>query len=263
MPLLLSIWADKHVGRVKPNNEDEVLFKTLQRYNAPPVALLIVADGVGGSLGGELASATAVGGIEQHLQVIFESKEPGRTRRLDTAETDPVRLISNAVQEANRLILNLAQKRPEEAGDTSSTLTMGVILDDRLTTANVGDSRTYLLRSGKLQPLTTDHSLVASLVAVGQIRPEDIYTHPQRNIILRSLGSRSKLEVDITGPHELQSADRLLLCSDGLWEMVRDPEIRTILTRAPDPRSACETLVQRANEMGGEDNIGVVVAFVI
>ena len=124
--------------------------------------------------------------------------------------------------------------------------------------ANVGDSRTYLFRDGQLKLITQDHSLVGSMVEAGIIKQEEIYTHPQRNIIYRSLGNQQKLKVDLF-QKRLQRGDRLLLCSDGLWEMVRDREMAKIMQNAPNSQIACQQLIKAANANGGKDNIGVVI----
>ena len=124
------------------------------------------------------------------------------------------------------------------------------------------DSRTYLLRNGQLTPITKDHSLVARLVEAKQIEPEDIYTHPQRNLIYRSLGAGHKtIEVDIF--HQtLKPGDTLLLCSDGLWEMVRSEDLLKELSEKTSPQKICDTLIDLANANGGEDNITAVVVHI-
>jgi protein phosphatase len=166
--------------------------------------------------------------------------------------------IREAVQRANQVVREYAEHYPDRAADAGSTVTMAVVKGRTAYVANVGDSRTYLLREGELRQITTDHSLVAGLVAAGKIQPEEIYTHPQRNVIYRSLGGDPQVEVDITR-QSLQPGDLLLLCSDGLWEMVRDPEITALLEGTPDVWEACERLVQTANENGGHDNITAIV----
>jgi protein phosphatase len=123
---------------------------------------------------------------------------------------------------------------------------------------NVGDSRTYRLRQGHLEQITRDHSIVARLVEQGYLSKEEIYAHDQKSVIYRSLGDRPDVEID-TFQLDLSPGDRLLLCSDGLWEMVRDPLIEEVLLERYDPQQACDRLVELANLSGGEDNISVVV----
>jgi serine/threonine protein phosphatase PrpC len=166
------------------------------------------------------------------------------------------------VERANEVVRGIARAKPAEAADTGSTVTMAVIQGSMACVANVGDSRTYLYRAGQLTPITRDHSVVASLAAAGMIGPEEIYTHPQRNLIYRSLGNKPEVEVDIFR-QALQPGDRLLLCSDGLWEMVRDPQMAEIMGKAPSPQAACQQLIEAANANGGEDNIAAVVVWIV
>jgi protein phosphatase len=138
-------------------------------------------------------------------------------------------------------------------------VTAAFVQDGTAYVANIGDSRTYLFRNGDLTPLTKDHSLVARLVEAKQIEPEDIYTHPQRNLIYRSLGAGHKT-VDPDVFHEgLQPGDILLLCSDGLWEMVHDSDLARVLREQHEPQKACDILIDLANDNGGEDNITAVI----
>jgi serine/threonine protein phosphatase PrpC len=118
-----------------------------------------------------------------------------------------------------------------------------------------------MIRGGKIYQLTTDHSLVGQLVAGGLIQPDDVYTHPQRSQIFRSLGDKLNVQIDIF-KQQLHPGDILLSCCDGLWEMVRNPELEGILTKAPDPQAACAQLIEAANANGGEDNISAIVVFV-
>jgi serine/threonine protein phosphatase PrpC len=125
----------------------------------------------------------------------------------------------------------------------------------------VGDSRAYRWNEQGLEQLTTDHSVVASMIANGQAAPEDIYSHPHRSIIYRSIGDKPSVEIE-TRILPLAAGDRLLVCSDGLWEMVRDEGIADVMLQEADPQAACDLLVKHANLAGGEDNISVIVVAV-
>lgn len=189
-----------------------------------------------------------------------ESEEEGSTRHLLEAVVlehfaDKLRA---AVEHSSRAIVDYGSAHREARG-MGATVTTALIMDGQAFIANVGDSRTYLLRDGKLDRVTRDHSLVERLVEAGQIEPDDVYDHPSRNLIYRSLGAgHAEVDVDIF-VERLQPGDALLLCSDGLWEMIRDPQLQKILTEQEDVEKACESLIQIANENGGEDNITAVL----
>ncbi len=166
--------------------------------------------------------------------------------------------LREAVEESSKVIVEYGHKH-SEANGLGATLTAALVIEGMAFIANVGDSRTYLMRNGKLERITRDHSLVERLVEAGQIDREDVYDHPSRNLIYRSLGANhAEVDVDIFNI-TLKPGDELLLCCDGLWEMVRDQQIASILSEQQDIAKACEALVNAANENGGEDNITVVL----
>ena len=167
-------------------------------------------------------------------------------------------LLRNAIEQSSEKIVEYGDEHKEARG-LGSTITAALVVEGQAFIANVGDSRTYLLRDGKLTRVTSDHSLVERLVQAGQIDREDVYDHPSRNLIYRSLGAgRAEVDVDIF-TERLQPGDALLLCSDGLWEMVRDLQLTNILTEVDDLNETVNLLIQRANENGGEDNISAVI----
>ena len=169
--------------------------------------------------------------------------------------------LKTAIQQANKAILNYGEAQSAARG-LGCTVTAALVQGNTAYVANIGDSRTYLFRKGELTPLTRDHSLVARLVEANQIEPEDVYTHPQRNLIYKSLGAGHKT-VDPDIFHEnLQPGDILLLCSDGLWEMVHSSELARVLAEQQDPQKACDLLIDMANAKGGEDNITAVVVHI-
>lgn len=268
----------KDVGKVREVNQDEFFMRLIQSSDADPVGLFVVADGMGGHAGGDIASRLTVQTISKQLLALFTPEDPLKTVKLDTkrleaemigqeaptyvlSATKVKKLIESAILEANQVIVETGHQKPLEAGDAGSTVTLAVIQGNTAYIANVGDSRTYLYREGVLRPVTEDHSLVASLVEAGYIEPEEIYTHPQRNIIYRALGNKKKLDVDLF-EKTLQSGDRLLLCSDGLWEMVSDSKMAKIIKNGSTPAATCKELIEVANQNGGKDNIGVVIVWV-
>ncbi|HEV2235719.1 MAG TPA: PP2C family serine/threonine-protein phosphatase [Ktedonobacterales bacterium] len=166
--------------------------------------------------------------------------------------------LRSAIERSSEVIVRYGRQHPDSQG-LGSTVTAALVVGNHAFIGNVGDSRTYLWRDKSLQQVTRDHSLVAQLVELGQIEPDEAYDHPKRNLIYRSLGAgRADVEVDIFA-QELKAGDALLLASDGLWEMVRDPQITSILSAGHDAERTCSELVERANENGGEDNITAVL----
>lgn len=262
-------------GRQRAVNEDRAWAQIYMASEGEPLGLFVVCDGIGGQQGGDCASQWALETIKRELRDIFCPFDPRGTKELSRSELDAVlrssgstrisnarkleRQVRRAVERANLVVYEYAHQKPEKASDSGTTLTLALVSGERAVVANVGDSRTYLLRERRLRQITQDHSLVANLVTSGQIKPEDVYTHPQRNLIYRSLGYKAELHVD-TFMQIIQPGDYLLLCSDGLWEMLRDENrMAQIILDAPTTEQACRVLVEAANQAGGEDNIGVVV----
>ncbi len=252
------------IRRSEPN-EDSTLVLQLQRVhesNTTPAGVFIVADGLGGHDSGQVASRIAINIIAERmvrelLAAPLQAERNGETVPVPE-EDDLVGLLRNTIEDANVV---LCQKNQRDKTDMGSTLTGYMIVGEHAYIVNVGDSRTYIVRGGQIYQLTTDHSLVGQLVAGGLIEPDDVYTHPQRSQIFRSLGDKPNVQVDIF-KQQLHPGDILLSCSDGLWEMVRNPQIESILNNAPDPQTACAQLIEAANANGGEDNVSAVVVFV-
>jgi protein phosphatase len=271
----LSVAGLTDVGQQRELNEDRFYFKTVQASDEGPLALLMVADGMGGHLAGEVASHWTVGTLKRELAPLFRPQDPSVTRRLDAEalvtmgsgvtvrldETDLGRLLEHAVARANQVLLGYAHKYPEKAGDMGSTLTLAVVEDDRATVAHVGDSRAYLWRDGRLQQLTEDHSVPGALLRQGRITPQQAHDHPHRSVLYRCMGLKPDLEVDIYPSLAMRPGDALLLCSDGLWDMVYPVErLEAFLASSEDALTICQRLVNAANQAGGEDNITVVLA---
>jgi serine/threonine protein phosphatase PrpC len=214
-----------------------------------PVGLFIVADGLGGHHQSEQASALACRLVAQY--VIRQFCLPLLSDDEWAGERAPINEVLEAsVHIAHEAIL---RRLPEAA----TTLTMALLLGDGLYLAHVGDSRAYLGEPGRLSPLTRDHSMAARLLEMGQATAAEVA--PQRNLLYRALGQGTNIEPDVMY-RELQQGQYLLICCDGLWGQVPDEEMITIIEAAPTPDIACQYLVARANEKGGEDNISVILA---
>ena len=263
--LLAASHSDAGNVRRSDPNEDSALVLQLQRIHeslATPLGVYIVADGMGGHDNGQLASRMTINAIAQRmtrelLLASLENEKDGVPASLPDEESLTA-LLHDAIEEANTALCEVNARNKTDMG---STLTGFMIVGQHAFIVNVGDSRTYMVRGGQLYQLTTDHSLVGQLVASGLIEPDDVYTHPQRSQIYRSLGDKPNTPIDIF-KQQLHPGDKLLACCDGLWEMVRNPQIEGVLNTVPDPQTACQQLIDLANENGGEDNITAVIVYV-
>jgi len=274
MAIWLSVAGLTDVGRERALNEDRFYYRVVQSSDEGPMGLFVVADGMGGHLGGELASQWAVNTLKRDLAPLFRPQDSSVTRRLDAEalasvgsgvtvrleETDLARMLEHAIERANQVLLGYARKHPGTAGDMGSTLTLAVVEDRRATVAHVGDSRAYLLRQGRLQQLTEDHSVPGALLRQGRITAQEAHDHPHRSVLYRCLGLQPGVQVDLVPSVDLTPGDLLLLCSDGLWDMVYpEDRLTALLADGVTPQATCRRLVDEANEAGGEDNITVLL----
>ena len=229
-PVHVAVLTD--TGRKRRHNEDAFVVE-------PP--LFAVADGMGGAQAGELASSLAAAALK-------DSQEPGGGGE---------ERVDELIQQANRRVYE-RQSQDAAASGMGTTMTVALVEDGRVAIGHVGDSRAYLIREGKLEQLTEDHSLVAELVRSGKLSPEEAEGHPQRSVITRALGTDPDVDVD-TFSVETRPGDLFLICSDGLTTMVDDETILAEVARnRSDLKSAAKALVRAANKGGGEDNITVV-----
>lgn len=254
--LRATVGAATSVGMQRQLNEDSFLVQEAQlglEDQLLQAGMYVVADGMGGHEGGEVASRLAVRAVAESVAAQLAMLATDAPTGIEDNKLHD--LVLTAVEAANKAVYGEAQRRNNDMG---TTLTLAVVIGDRCAVGNVGDSRTYLLHGGQLKRISRDHSLVMRLVEVGQITEDEIYTHPHRSAILRSLGEKPNVEADVF-PLRLESGDALFLCSDGQWEMVRDPRMNEVINATNDPQAAAEQLVDEANRNGGEDNITTVV----
>jgi len=239
-----------HVGMVRTNNED--CFRIV-----PSLNLFVLADGMGGEAHGEIASSLAVETVVKHCLEGSENPAAPLVGEAKPGLTPRTRRVLSAIHLANAKVFQSAENHPEQQG-MGATLTVAWIADSLLSIGHVGDSRVYLLRSGALQQLTSDHSLVAEQVRRGILTASEAEQSNLQSVLLRALGTQPEVEVD-SEEVALFPRDVLLLCSDGLTRMVTEPEIAGALQSEPQPQRAAEKLVSLANESGGLDNVSVIV----
>lgn len=242
------------VGMVRQLNEDSLLVLDMvwsNRSISQPLGVYVVADGMGGHEGGEVASGLTVQMIARHIAqglLLPTTGAGGDVPDYGDWLTEAVRAANTAVYERSKQAKN----------DMGTTLVMALMVGDEATIAHVGDSRAYHLHANGITQLTTDHSLVERLVATNQITRDEARHHPQSNVIYRTIGDKKQLDVDLTQAR-IGLEECLLLCSDGLSGMVTDEQMWDIVRQSPSPQAACDELIRAANAAGGDDNITVII----
>jgi protein phosphatase len=228
------------VGMVRQVNQDYVYITNKALGTLPN--LFVVADGMGGHQAGDYASKYTVEVLRRELK--------------ENLETDIEKSLVSAIKTANREIIKAANQDPELKG-MGTTVVVATIVNQMMYFANVGDSRLYLINQGIVQ-LTKDHSLVEEMVRLGGIKPEEAKNHPDKNIITRAIGAKDHVEVDFY-EHRLKKGDIILMCTDGLSNMVEDEELFHIVQGGRDIVESAQSLVETAKENGGSDNIGIIL----
>src|SRR2546429_892100 len=272
--MFVELSAKTNVGRVRSGNEDNFLVLDLSAQKAwtgsegdePPAEMrrfevgpkgvvLVVSDGMGGALAGDVASRMAV----ETVRDMLTGSDDGEGETLCSPDTPLVECLRNATDYANFAIHRRSQEDPRCSG-MGATLTAAAITSEGVSLVQVGDSRGYIIRGEQIKLATKDQSLVQQLVDVGQISEQEAETHMFRNVILQALGAQNEL-TPATARIQIRRGDVLLLCSDGLSGKLRNEEIRQIVSDSnTDLGAACQALVAEANKRGGEDNITVVLA---
>ena len=236
----MRVFSASDIGQKRQVNQDFIFTSEDPVGNLPN--LFVVADGMGGHNAGDFASRY---GVSVLVETIKKDKN-----------YNPVKIMRAAIEAANREVFRQAEADEAMAG-MGSTMVVCTVVGDYAYVANVGDSRLYLARPEELTQITQDHSLIAEMVRLGELSEEEGRHHPDKNIITRAIGTSEDIRVDFFDM-KLEEGDRILMCSDGLTNMVDNGQIREILEGSASEDSA-KALVDRANENGGEDNVAVIV----
>ena len=257
----LNVAAQSHAGMTGKNNEDRYAVTSYQvdEDDPTPVLFAVVADGIGGHRAGEVAAELAV----DHISQVIEESDARR----------PQKILTRAIHEASEAIADHASSTPDKKG-MGATCACVLVIGDKLYTASVGDSRIYLLRGGRIQQLTTDHTWIQEAIDKNIITPEQAHDHPNVHVIRRYLGSPEPPEVDFrlrlydseadalaesNQGLQLSPGDILLICSDGLTDLVWNDEIAEIIRSKNNVKAAAQALIETANKRGGHDNTTVVL----
>ncbi len=249
----LIVGVAQSVGMQRNHNEDALYSLTTNlATNKKTIyfGLYLVADGMGGHENGEIASSVAVELFTSHVMNTFYVP-------LLSNEDKKVDLSIQEIMQTG--IIHAHQTIKKEVTGSGTTLTAALIMGDQLTIAHVGDSRAYLVNpEGNIQLLTHDHSVVKRLEEIGQISPEQASTHPQRNLLYRAIGQGEQFDPDIAS-YQLQKGCQIILCTDGLWGVVSEGELKDMILFSADAQQVCQSLVDLANKAGGPDNISVIL----
>lgn len=241
LPYRYAAATDK--GKVRPQNEDAF-------HIEPEAALFLIADGMGGHQGGQIASKI----VAEDLPVFIENK----LNRLKVGSPAAIKkLLQKTIAKQNRQ-LHLEGNSESGYRDMGATLVLAMLRKGRCFIANLGDSRAYRLRNNRLTQISKDHSVVSELIDAGHIEPDQAQNHPASHLITRYVGMKEKPKPFVRS-FTLKKADRILLCTDGLTDMLDDKKITRILKTNPDPQIAVDALISSANNAGGHDNITAVI----
>ena len=246
--------GETNVGMKRSHNEDN--FAVIDEDH-----LYVVADGMGGHASGEVASEMAIATLQDFFKATSADPEATWPYKMDKSRGYEENRLITSVKLANLRIFENAQRDPKLRG-MGTTLVAILVADDGVLVAHVGDSRVYRLREGALEQLTEDHSLLNDYIKMKKLTEEEIKNFPHKNVIVRALGMKESVKVD-TMLDPPKPGDLYVLCSDGLCGPVSDDEIRDIATQGTDLKQICSSMIDRANQNGGPDNITVVVAKVV
>ena len=237
---MLKAWGMKDIGKCREINQDYIFVSEEPIGNLPN--LFLVADGMGGHKAGDLASEYTVAKVQEAVS--------------KSMQTIPYQILKGAFQYANQKLLEKAGESDSYTG-MGTTLVAATVKDDAVYVVNVGDSRLYKI-GDKIEQITEDHSLVEEMVRMGEISKEQARNHPDKNIITKAMGVSDTVEPDYFDT-DLQKGECLLMCSDGLTNMVSDRQIKEIVELRTDLESCAKELIRAANQNGGRDNIAVVL----
>ncbi len=227
-------------GKVRDHNEDSVIIVK----NENGEYLMAVADGMGGHSAGEVASSIAIGYLGKHFQETF----------LSLSKVDAVEWIRNSANEINSLIFHHEKTHPESKG-MGTTLVLAIVTEAYILFGNIGDSSGYVVKDNKLHKVTYDHTLVNLLVSAGELTKEEAKEHPKKNVLMKALGANDPIEVDVFDCD--MEISEILLCSDGLTNMLDNDQIEKVLLSDHTVEEKIERLIMKANNRGGTDNISI------